>query len=57
MITMDNARNEPMARRRFAFFMAAILAAGLLGVGIFRKEFMETLQNAVLICLSCIGIG
>ncbi|MCL1927058.1 MAG: hypothetical protein FWF95_08045 [Syntrophorhabdaceae bacterium] len=54
---MDNARNEPMARRRFAFFMAAILAAGLLGVGIFRKEFMETLQNAVLICLSCIGIG
>jgi len=54
---MNGAWKESATRRRFAFFLAAAVTAGFLGFGVFRKEFVETLSNAVLICLSCIGIG
>lgn len=40
-----------------AFLATAAAAAGLLAFGMYRKEFGETLLNAVLICLSCIGVG
>ncbi|MEW6721314.1 MAG: thioredoxin [Thermodesulfobacteriota bacterium] len=46
-----------MKGSRPAFFLAASAAAGILALGIYRREFGETLLNAVLICLSCIGIG
>lgn len=37
--------------------MTAAAACALLAAGLLRAEFRETLSNAVLICLSCIGIG
>jgi len=54
---MSDTWKGSATRRRAAFFLAAAVAAGFLGLGIFRKEFVETFRNAVLICLSCIGIG
>lgn len=53
----DGVKNASGGRRRAGFFAAAAGAAGLLAVGVSRGEFVETLRNAVLICLSCIGIG
>ena len=46
-----------MTGRKTAFFLTAAAAAGLFALGILRGEYGETLMNAVLICLSCIGIG
>ncbi len=46
-----------MKGRRAASLATAAAALGLLAVGLLRAEFRETLSNAVLICLSCIGIG
>lgn len=46
-----------MRRRQAAFFLTASAALGVLAFGLQRAEFRETLMNAVLICLSCIGIG
>jgi len=46
-----------MKGRGIAFILTAAAAAGLLAFGIARGEIVETLRNAVLICLSCIGIG
>jgi hypothetical protein len=46
-----------MRGRRAAFLSTAAAAIGLLAAGLLRAEFRETLSNAVLICLSCIGIG
>ncbi|MBP2673262.1 MAG: hypothetical protein H6Q84_102 [Deltaproteobacteria bacterium] len=40
-----------------AFLATAAAAAGLFAAGLLRGEFAGTLLNAVLICLSCIGIG
>ena len=54
---MNNAWEKSLASRRAAFLLAAVAAAGLLCLGLFRREFILALQNAVLICLSCIGIG
>ncbi len=31
--------------------------AGLLTFGIIKREFLEVLRNAIVICYSCIGIG
>jgi hypothetical protein len=46
-----------MNGRRAAFLATAAAAVGLLAAGLWRGEFAGTLMNAVLICLSCIGIG
>jgi hypothetical protein len=46
-----------MKGRPVVFLVTAAAAAGLLACGIYRREFGETLLNAVLICLSCIGVG
>ncbi|MCL2103209.1 MAG: hypothetical protein FWH25_04130 [Syntrophorhabdaceae bacterium] len=54
---MNDNYGLSMKRRRVAFFLAAAAAIGFLGLGLFRKEFVDTLRNAALICLSCIGIG
>jgi len=54
---MSDAWEGFAAKRRTAFFLAAAVAVCFLGLGIFRREFVDTLRNAVLICLSCIGIG
>jgi hypothetical protein len=43
--------------RRITFFLAAGGSVGLLSLGIHRGEFVDTLRNAALICLACIGIG
>ena len=54
---MSDARGKFIARSRAAFFITAAVAVGLLSLGVFRKEFAQVFRNAVLICLSCIGIG
>ena len=54
---MNDAWERSAPKRRAAFFLTAVAAAGLLCIGVFRKEFAEAFHNAVLICLSCIGIG
>ncbi len=46
-----------MKGRPAVFLATAALAAGILAAGLLRGEFAGTLMNAVLICLSCIGIG
>jgi hypothetical protein len=46
-----------MEGRKTAFFLTAAAAVGLLAFGVSRGEFVDTMRNAVLICLSCIGIG
>jgi hypothetical protein len=45
-----------MRRPGAEFIVTAAAATGLIALGIHRAEFRETLLNAALICLSCIGI-
>jgi len=52
-----DAGRIPMKGLRGAFLATAGVAAALLAAGILRREFTETLRNAALLCLSCIGIG
>jgi hypothetical protein len=43
--------------RRAVFSVTAIASGVALVYGIFREETGETLFNACMLCLSCIGIG
>ncbi|MDI6839661.1 MAG: CD1871A family CXXC motif-containing protein [bacterium] len=41
--------------RRFSFFLLLLFFAVFI-IGIFRQEISEVLNNAITICLACIGI-
>lgn len=43
-----------MGKKRIGLLIIAIL---MIGVGIFREEYLTVLQKAVVICLECIGVG
>lgn len=43
--------------KRWAWIAAAVLGIVLVAVGVFRGEGNTVLQQAINICLECIGIG
>lgn len=43
-----------MGKIRIGLLIIAIL---MIGMGIFREEYLTVLQKAVVICLECIGVG
>lgn len=44
-------------RENRAAFLLLLLGAALLLLGVFRGEVAIVLQNAITICLECVGIG
>ena len=42
--------------KKFLIPVLIIIFGGMFALGIVRKEFIEVLRNAVVICYSCIGI-
>ncbi|HWQ58627.1 MAG TPA: CD1871A family CXXC motif-containing protein [Clostridia bacterium] len=41
------------------YFKYALLLIGIafVAVGVFRREYLDVLRKAALLCLECIGIG
>ncbi len=48
-----------MNNRKQSVVSAGILVLSVLmiGIGIAKKEHLEVMQKAVMVCLECIGIG
>ena len=44
-------------RRRAARAIVILLAAGFLSAGICLDEPLTVMMNAIMVCLSCIGVG
>jgi hypothetical protein len=45
------------AMRPYTGYIALAIFASLLAIGLSMDEFRTALANAIIICLSCIGIG
>jgi hypothetical protein len=43
--------------RPYTGYIALAIFASLLAIGLSMDEFRTALANAIIICLSCIGIG
>ncbi|MFO7610917.1 MAG: CD1871A family CXXC motif-containing protein [Clostridia bacterium] len=46
-----------MGKKKTIGLIIIVIAAGMVGYGIFRDEITDVLNKAILICLECIGIG
>ena len=44
-------------RQNLMRISAAAVSLGLIAAGLFTGEHLQVLRNAIITCLSCIGIG